>query len=94
MDLTAYEASKFELAGVLPTASAHLPNEEIERHRRIRELQARLAEDRFNLVVVGRFSRGTRTRRWAPEPSAISPHSALPRQPPPRVLQFGGRFTF
>ena len=58
MDLTAYEESKFELAGVLPTASAHLPNEEIERHRRIRELQARLAEDRFNLVVVGRFSRG------------------------------------
>jgi len=58
MDLTAYEESKFELAGVLRTASALLPNEETERHRRIRELQARLAEDRFNLVVVGRFSRG------------------------------------
>jgi GTP-binding protein EngB required for normal cell division len=58
MDLTAYEESKFELAGVLRTASALLPNEQTERHRRIRELQARLAEDRFNLVVVGRFSRG------------------------------------
>ena len=58
MDLTAYEESKFELAGMLRTASALLPNEETERHHQIRELQARLAEDRFNLVVVGRFSRG------------------------------------
>lgn len=58
MDLTAYEESKFELAQVLRTASALLPREETERHQRIRELQARLAEDRFNLVVVGRFSRG------------------------------------
>ena len=58
MDLTAYEENKFELAQVLRTASALLPHEEAERHQRIRELQARLAEDRFNLVVVGRFSRG------------------------------------
>jgi GTP-binding protein EngB required for normal cell division len=58
MDLTAYEESKFELAGVLRTASALLPNDKAESHGRIRELQARLAEDRFNLVVVGRFSRG------------------------------------
>ncbi len=40
------------------TASTLLPNDKAECHRRIRELQARLAEDRFNLVVVGRFSRG------------------------------------
>ncbi len=58
MDLTAYEDRKFELAGVLRTTSALIPNEETERQRRIRELQARLAEDRFNLLVVGRFSRG------------------------------------
>jgi GTP-binding protein EngB required for normal cell division len=58
MDLTTYEESKFELAQVLRTASALLPREEADRHQRIRELQARLAEDRFNLVVVGRFSRG------------------------------------
>lgn len=58
MDLSAYERSKFELAEVLRSASALLPNEEHERHQRIRDLQARLAEDRFNLVVVGRFSRG------------------------------------
>ena len=58
MDLTAYEGNKFKLAEVLRTASALLPNQEMERHQRIRELQARLAEDRFNLVVVSRFSRG------------------------------------
>lgn len=58
MDLSAYEGSKFELAEVLRSASALLPNEEHDRHGRIRDLQARLAEDRFNLVVVGRFSRG------------------------------------
>ncbi|HTZ56871.1 MAG TPA: dynamin family protein [Acidobacteriaceae bacterium] len=58
MDLNAYEESKFELARVLRTVSALLPNEEREPQYCIRELQAKLAEDRFNLVVVGRFSRG------------------------------------
>jgi len=58
MDLSEYEHSKFELPEVLRSASALLPNEEYERRQRIRDLQARLAEDRFNLVVVGRFSRG------------------------------------
>src|ERR1700689_2778308 len=58
MDLGTYEQGKFELAEVLRSASALLPREEHDRHRSIRDLQARLAEDRFNLVVVGRFSRG------------------------------------
>lgn len=58
MDLSAYERSKFELAEVVRSVSALLPREDHDRHQRIRDLQARLAEDRFNLVVVGRFSRG------------------------------------
>lgn len=58
MDLSAYERNKFELAEILRSVSALLPREEHDRHQRIRDLQARLAEDRFNLVVVGRFSRG------------------------------------
>jgi GTP-binding protein EngB required for normal cell division len=58
MDLRAYEQSKFELAEVLRSASGLIPREEHAQHQRIRDLQARLAEDRFNLVVVGRFSRG------------------------------------
>ena len=40
MDLAAYEESKVELAGVLRTASALLPNDKAECHRRIRELQS------------------------------------------------------
>lgn len=58
MDLRAYEQSKFALAEVLRSASGLLPREKHSQHQRIRDLQARLAEDRFNLVVVGRFSRG------------------------------------
>jgi small GTP-binding protein len=53
MDLSSYERAKFALADLLralPWTS--------ERAERLRALFARLAEDRFNLVVVGRFSRG------------------------------------
>jgi len=58
VDLSEYERNKFELAEVLRSAAALLPREEHDRRGHIRDLQARLAEDRFNLVVVGRFSRG------------------------------------
>ena len=53
MDLRDYERIKFELAGILRA----LPFDATQFERR-RNLFARLAEDRFNLVVVGRFSRG------------------------------------
>ena len=53
MDLKDYERAKFALADLLralPWTSA--------RAEPLRAMFARLAEDRFNLVVVGRFSRG------------------------------------
>lgn len=58
MDLADYEHSKFDMAEILravaePGSPLGPANE--ERHR---ELFARLAEDRFNLAVVGRSSRG------------------------------------
>ena len=53
MDLRDCERTKFELAEILRT----LPFD-AARYERRRDLFARLAEDRFNLVVVGRFSRG------------------------------------
>ena len=53
MDLHEYEKIKFELAEILRAA----PFEAAQFERR-RILFARLAEDRFNLVVLGRFSRG------------------------------------
>jgi GTP-binding protein EngB required for normal cell division len=58
MDLREYERSKFAIAEILRSASAFLPQEKDELRARLANLFARLAEDRFNLVVIGRFSRG------------------------------------
>ncbi|WP_136419066.1 dynamin family protein [Herbaspirillum sp. ST 5-3] len=56
MDLRAYEHAKFDLAELLRSAQLLAASE--DNRQRIRECFVRLAEDRFNLVVVGRFSRG------------------------------------
>jgi small GTP-binding protein len=58
MDLRSYEHAKFELASLLRSAAALDPDRSDEARTRFQDLFARLAEDRFNLVVVGRFSRG------------------------------------
>lgn len=58
MDLRAYEQSKFSIAGLLRSALALAPEPKTDWHERAQPLFARLAEDRFNLVVVGRFNRG------------------------------------
>ncbi|HUC19862.1 MAG TPA: dynamin family protein [Acetobacteraceae bacterium] len=59
MDLRRYDRMKSALAEILRSAVTNredgLPREEV------RALFSRLAEDRFNLVVVGRFSRGKST---------------------------------
>ena len=61
MDLLQYEHLKFDLASVLRAASARLQESSPRHETDVRDLFARLAEDRFNLVVVGRFSRGKST---------------------------------
>ena len=58
MDLREYERVKFELAELLRSMASLIKGQSQEDQERLRELFARLAEDRFNLVVVGRFSRG------------------------------------
>ena len=58
MDLREYEQIKFEFAEVLRSVQTFVPRDRHDQHERIRELFSRLAEDCFNLVVVGRFSRG------------------------------------
>jgi small GTP-binding protein len=59
MDLRGYEQAKFELAEVLQSAGALLGSEsDYALQDRLRNLFVRLAEDRFNLVMVGRFNRG------------------------------------
>lgn len=62
MNLREYERAKFELAAImraaLPTAQPFAQADPGREETPFRELFARLAEDRFNLAVVGRFNRG------------------------------------
>jgi small GTP-binding protein len=58
MDLREYEQSKFAIAEILRLASACVPEQTAGLRERQQPLFARLADDRFNLVVVGRFNRG------------------------------------
>ena len=59
MDLRGYEHAKFQLSEILQSADA-LARDSNDRSLkdRLSDLLVRLAEDRFNLVVAGRFSRG------------------------------------
>jgi GTP-binding protein EngB required for normal cell division len=59
MDLRGYEHAKFELSEVLQAiAAANVVKDTSALQERLEDLLGRLAEDRFNLVVAGRFSRG------------------------------------
>lgn len=57
LDLSEYGTIKFELADVVRIAAAGLRSCD-PGYVKFRDFFARLAEDRFNLVVAGRFSRG------------------------------------
>lgn len=58
MDLRGYEQTKFAIAEILRSAANIAPREDAGLRERLHDLMVRLAEDRFNLVVVGRFNRG------------------------------------
>lgn len=58
MQLGDYEAATFQLAEILRAIAALDLSNPSPFADTIRELFARLAEDRFNLVVIGRFNRG------------------------------------
>ena len=58
MTLAEYERAKFELAEILRSLKAALVQPTPAEGARMAELFVRLAEDRFNLVMIGRFSRG------------------------------------
>jgi small GTP-binding protein len=60
MDLKQYEQKKFALAEIIRSAQA-IDTGDGDLLSASRDLHARLAEDRFNLLVVGRFSRGKST---------------------------------
>jgi small GTP-binding protein len=58
MDLAEYEWAKFELAAILRNAAVILRQERPDVQDPFSDLFTRLAADRFNVAVVGRFSRG------------------------------------
>ena len=60
MDLKEYEQRKFAIAEVIRSAQA-IDTKDGTLLAECRDLLTRLAEDRFNLMVVGRFSRGKST---------------------------------
>ncbi len=60
MNLKQYEQEKFAIAAILRSAQA-IDTKDQTLHSEAREPLTRLAEDRFNLLVVGRFSRGKST---------------------------------
>lgn len=61
MSLKEYEQFKFRLAEIIRFASAIDFEHDKGSEQRWREVLARLAEDRFNVVVAGRFNRGKST---------------------------------
>jgi GTP-binding protein EngB required for normal cell division/CBS domain-containing protein len=58
MNLQQYDQAKFAMAELLRSAATLSSPDDREWHDRLHGLFVRLAEDRFNLVVVGRFNRG------------------------------------
>ncbi len=58
LDLAGYERLKFELADIVQHAATHVSRNTDPMYEQFFEFFARLAEDRYNLVVAGRFSRG------------------------------------
>ena len=59
MDLRGYEQAKFELSELLQSVERFVADDKDQAVKtRLHSLLIRLAEDRFNLVVAGRFSRG------------------------------------
>jgi len=58
MDLREYDRIKFDLSTLLRDISGRISQQNGENAERLHHLFSRLAEDRFNLTMVGRFSRG------------------------------------
>jgi small GTP-binding protein len=61
MDLSTYQRFKFQLAELLRAATMDSVSFRQETAEQVRDVFERIAEDRFNLVVVGRFNRGKTT---------------------------------
>jgi hypothetical protein len=90
--LTGYQQRRLELAdmirAVLPVAHAHGDD---QRERQIRTLLTRLAAGRFQLAVIGQFSRGKTTLMNALLGGAYLPTGALPMTSVVTSVRYGTR---
>ena len=90
--LTGYQQRRLELAdmirAVLPIARAHGDE---QREQQIRGLLTRLAAGRFQLAVIGQFSRGKTTLMNALLGSAYLPMGALPMTSVVTTVRYGTR---
>ncbi len=90
MDLKQYEQTKFAMAEILRAAQA-VDTKDTGLQSSSRDLLARLADDRFNLMVVGRFNRGKSTLVNALLGAAHLPTGILPRTSVITTVRYGSR---
>lgn len=90
MDLKQYEQKKFALAEIIRAAQA-VNTQDDALLSATRDLQARLAEDRFNLMVVGRFSRGKSTLMNAVLGADLLPTGVVPLTSVITTVGYGSR---
>jgi small GTP-binding protein len=90
MDLKEYEQEKFGIAEVIRSAQAvHAKDQNLQSD--CRDLLIRLAEDRFNLLVVGRFSRGKSTLMNAILGGDLLPTGIVPLTSVITTVRYGSR---
>ena len=90
MDLKQYEQKKFALAEIIRSAQA-VDTKDGDLLSASRDLQARLAEDLFNLLVVGRFSRGKSTLMNAMLGGDYLPTGIVPLTSVITTVRYGSR---
>lgn len=90
MDLKQYEQAKFSMAEVIRSSQA-VDTNDLELLSTSRDLLMRLADDRFNLMLVGRFSRGKSTLINAILGAAHLPTGILPLTSVITTVRYGSR---
>ncbi len=90
MDLKEYEQRKFHLAEIIRSAQA-IDSRNTELSGDCRELLARLAEDQFNLMVIGRFNRGKSTLMNAILGADYLPTGIVPLTSVITTVRYGSR---
>jgi GTP-binding protein EngB required for normal cell division len=90
MDLKQYEQAKFSMAELIRSAQA-VDSKDQDLLSASRDLLMRLADDRFNLMLVGRFSRGKSTLINAIMGAAHLPTGILPLTSVITTVRYGSR---